>query len=396
MRCAILTHGPDDNRPDQPTIEQIRAMLAQLPADERKAFIAAQAADLLTPAELATLKSRGHYRSNVRLMRNLSRGETANPQAAYHDRSLARAPEQKRDTVNLGELPTAPQPQPASRVAARPALADPNPPKPARTLRPATMTSPWVDRSLLLVEWACAMVIIFILGQWVVAQWSSDSDTSNGSAVAQTAEPTAAAPAITLKPTAIPTLAPTATRAAYSPAQVTPVAPPTVTDPTPTATATLPPPTSTPLPATTITDSLPVRIVIPSIKVDSVVKEVQLHMDTWQVADYAVGHHESSALPGQQGNVVLAGHRDIRGSVFRRLNELKAKDEVLVYTKGKVFRYVVTDSKVIKPTQVSVMAQTDDYRLTLITCTPIGIASNRIIVTAQLVREEVPVIGGDQ
>ncbi len=400
MRC-VLEHKPENN-PAPADLEQIKAMLHQLPAAERKAFIASQAAELLTPQELAELKARGHYRSNVRLLHNLSRSDdNARAEPTYHDRSLAKAAQPRRDTARLPELPDMLVAMPAanSRFAAAPSLADPTPPK-VRPPQRLSRSNPWLDRGLLTVEWACALVIVFILGQWAYTQWNSDE--GGNSAVAQS-EPTPTAQsqsAVIITPI-------TATATAQAIVSATPTAVP-ARPIAPTAlpvsasaqlnlpTATLPPPTNTPLPATPITDLLPIRIVVPSIKVDSVVKEVALQMDTWQVANYAVGHHEISVLPGQQGNVVMAGHRDIRGSVFRRLNELKPKDVVLVYTKNKVFRYIVSSSHIVAPTDVQVMAQTNDYRLTLITCTPIGIASHRIIVVAQLDSSDVPVIGGDQ
>ena len=398
MRC-VLEGKPEDNSAPA-DLEQIKAMLSQLPAAERKAFIASEAAELLTPQELAELKAQGHYRSNLRLLHNLSRSDdSARAELTYHDRSLAKAVQPRHDTVRLPELADPPNPKPVanSRFAAAPTLADPTPPR-VRPPRRVSRPNPWLDRGLLTVEWACALVIVFILGQWAYTQWNSD-DSSN-SAVAQS-EPTLAAPpppAVVITP-----IAATATpRANHSPTPITVPAHPVAPTALPTSeyldlpTATLPPPTDTPLPATPITDMVPVRLVIPSIKVDSVIKEVQLQMDTWQVANYAVGHHEISALPGQQGNVVMAGHRDIYGSVFRRLNELKPKDVVLVYTNNKVYRYIVSSSHIVAPTDVQVMAQTSDYRLTLITCTPIGIASHRIIVVAQLDSSDVPVIGGDQ
>lgn len=394
-----MERKPEDNRQAAADLEQIKAMLRQLPAAERKAFIASEAAELLTPQELAEMKVRGHYRSNVRLLHNLSRtDDSARAEPTYHDRSLAKAAQPRRDTMRLPELPEEPAPRPIanSRFATAPALADPTPPK-VRPPRPPLRTNPWLDRGLLAVEWVCAMVIVFILGQWVYAQWNSDD---SGSAVAQS-EPTPAAPAqpaVLVTPTPLPAgQAPTAT---VPERPLAPIAQPVTTtnraNLPPTATDTPPVPTNTPLPSIPISDALPVRIVIPSIKVDSVVKDVKLQIDTWQVADYAVGHHESSALPGQQGNVVMAGHRDIRGSVFRRLNELKPKDVILVYTNTKVYRYIVSSSRIVLPTAVEVMNQTSDYRLTLITCTPIGIASHRIIVVAQLESSDVPVIGGDQ
>lgn len=403
---------PEENRQAPNDLERIKAMLRQLPAAERKAFIAREAAELLTPQELAELKARGHYRSNVRLLHNLSRGDQSDngAEAGYRDRSLAKATPPPRDTARLPELapePIAPLPNLTSRLGPSPSLADPTPPK-VRLPRPVKHTNPWLDRSLLAVEWVCALVIIFILGQWLMTQWNSDD--SGSSAVAQTEQSNGLPAQAAAVDTALPMIAATATPTAIPAHPVAPAAPSsskTQANQPPTATATQALPTNTPLAAQAlptdtpivtlpITDAIPVRVVIPSIKVDSVVKEVHLDVNSWQVANYAVGYHEYSSLPGQQGNVVMAGHRDIYGSVFRYLNVLKPKDVVLVYTKTKVYRYIVVSSRIVKPTEVSVMQQTSDYRLTLITCTPIGIASHRIIVVAELDRTDVPIIGGNQ
>jgi sortase A len=400
MRC-VLERKPEDNRQAPVDLEQIKTMLHQLSAAERKAFIASEAAELLTPQELAELKSRGYYRSNVRLLHNLSRGDdSARAEPTYHDRSLAKVAQPRRDTTRLPELPEelAALPVANSRFAAAPTLTDPTPPK-VRPPRPAYRANPWLDRGLLAVEWICAIVIIFILGQWVYTQWNSDDGGNSAVAQSEPSPIVPAQPALVVTPakaTPLVSFSPTPLPAHPAAPTAQPMGATAQANPPPAATTTLPPPTNTPLPAMPTSDAVPVRIVIPSIKVDSVIKEVELQVDTWQVADYAVGHHQSSALPGQQGNVVMAGHRDIRGSVFRRLNELKPNDVILVYTKMKVYRYIVSASYIVKPTQVGVMSQTKDYRLTLITCTPIGIASHRIIVVALLDRNDVPVIGGDQ
>ena len=58
---------------------------------------------------------------------------------------------------------------------------------------------------------------------------------------------------------------------------------------------------------------LPTEIRIPRIKLDARVREVTVRLDTWEweVADFMAGHHTGTANPGETGNVVIAGHRDI-------------------------------------------------------------------------------------
>jgi sortase A len=112
----------------------------------------------------------------------------------------------------------------------------------------------------------------------------------------------------------------------------------------------------------------------------------------WQVADYAVGHHAGSANPGQVGNVVLSGHVDYRGQVFKDLKDVNKGDEVVVYTEKGQYIYVVTDLKIVREEGVpdaqrrenaKFMNPTPDLTLTMITCWPYGIDTHRLIVIAK-------------
>jgi sortase A len=96
------------------------------------------------------------------------------------------------------------------------------------------------------------------------------------------------------------------------------------------------------------------------------------------------GHYPQTALPGDPGNAAIAGHRTTYGAPFYRLNELQPGDPILVTTSTGQFRYTVSDSKVVKPTDVSVLDPTPDDRLTLTTCNPRFSASTRLIVVGRL------------
>ena len=96
------------------------------------------------------------------------------------------------------------------------------------------------------------------------------------------------------------------------------------------------------------------------------------------------GHLVDTPAPGDIGNSVISGHRD---TFFRHIHELSKGDEVLVQRNGKIFKYEVTEKKIVQPTDLSVLAQSKDKRLTLITCYPtyyIGPAPERLIVTGKL------------
>lgn len=162
-------------------------------------------------------------------------------------------------------------------------------------------------------------------------------------------------------------------------------------------------PTATPLPAMpkpVIVQSTPVkssaapagyllspatRLVIPKIGLDTPVKEVTVKLGSWQVADFAAGHNLGTANPGEVGNVVIAGHRDIRGSVFLRLPDLQKGDAFTLYSDSGVFHYVVTETFIVAPTDIGVMNPTTEATATLITCTPLGTSNQRFIVRAKLV-----------
>ena len=103
------------------------------------------------------------------------------------------------------------------------------------------------------------------------------------------------------------------------------------------------------------------------------------------ILERAVGHIPGTALPGDPGNAAFAGHRD---TFFRSLERVRAGDEIVVTTSSGRHRYVVRDTRVVPPRDVSVLDPTPGPTLTLVTCFPfryIGSAPERFIVRADLV-----------
>jgi sortase A len=99
----------------------------------------------------------------------------------------------------------------------------------------------------------------------------------------------------------------------------------------------------------------------------------------------AVGHIAHTALPGESGNAAFAGHRD---TFFRGLREVRTGDRIAVTTRSGRHEYVVRDTRVVSPEDVSVLDPTPTPTLTLVTCFPfryIGPAPGRFIVRADLV-----------
>ncbi|MCX6025848.1 MAG: class E sortase [Chloroflexi bacterium] len=107
--------------------------------------------------------------------------------------------------------------------------------------------------------------------------------------------------------------------------------------------------------------------------------------DGWQQLKQGVGHHIGSADPGRLGNMVLSGHNDIYGEVFRDLDKLAPGDEVRVSTASQVYTYRVVGWRLVAPTEVEVMAASPRATLTLISCYLYMIDTQRIVVTAELV-----------
>lgn len=150
-----------------------------------------------------------------------------------------------------------------------------------------------------------------------------------------------------------------------------------------------------------IDNSPPLTLTIPSVNISSKIVPISWKMipskgggakSEWQVADYAVGHHQGSANPGQPGNVVLSGHVDYKGQVFKDLHLVRKGDEVTVYTEKGQYMYVVTNMVIVqedgasaaqKASNAAYMNPTPDQTLTMITCFPYGIDDKRLIVIAK-------------
>ncbi len=122
------------------------------------------------------------------------------------------------------------------------------------------------------------------------------------------------------------------------------------------------------------------QIQIPSIGLSAPV----VMGDGWEQLKKGVGQHLGTANPGETGNVVLSAHNDIFGELFRDLDKLKEGDTVTLTTQDRSFTYVVTGTQIVEPTRVDLMAPTPEETLTLISCYPYRIDTQRIVVTAIL------------
>ena len=122
------------------------------------------------------------------------------------------------------------------------------------------------------------------------------------------------------------------------------------------------------------------RLTVPHLQVNQIV----LEGDSGNVLAFAPGHNAQSAQPGEQGVVIISGHRDTH---FRFLQHLQKGQSIQVETAGKLFRYQVTGSQIVdaSKTGVDVGAAVND--LILVTCypfnSPVAGGPLRYLVTAK-------------
>jgi sortase A len=99
----------------------------------------------------------------------------------------------------------------------------------------------------------------------------------------------------------------------------------------------------------------------------------------------AAGHITGTGLPGQRGNIGIAGHRD---TFFRPLRNTERNDIITLTTPGGEYHYRVVSTKVVSPSDVGVLNPDGTEILTLVTCYPfyfVGAAPSRFIVRAERV-----------
>jgi sortase A len=120
------------------------------------------------------------------------------------------------------------------------------------------------------------------------------------------------------------------------------------------------------------------RIEVPRINVSAVVREG----DDDKTLKRAAGHIPYTPLPGDQGNVGVAAHRD---TFFRNLKGVRKGDLIRMVTTWGTYEYKVASLKIVRPENVEVLDQTAESVITLVTCYPfnyVGSAPKRFIVRA--------------
>ncbi|MHB1295655.1 MAG: sortase [Anaerolineae bacterium] len=185
------------------------------------------------------------------------------------------------------------------------------------------------------------------------------------------------------------------------------LADPTPTPEPPAATATPAPaePTVIPTPEAGPAERIPAanpptRIVAEAVGLDvsvvpigwRTITENEKTRTVWNVAEYAAGWHMNSKLPGEQGNMVIAGHSDTRGEAFKPVLELEVGDLITVDADGRTYTYTVEERLVVQEKGASLEVKAEnaryigpfpDERLTLITCYPYKSNTHRLIIIAR-------------
>lgn len=99
-------------------------------------------------------------------------------------------------------------------------------------------------------------------------------------------------------------------------------------------------------------------------------------------------HFPTSNLPGQKGNSVIIGHRYAKlppnKDTFFNLDKVKVGDKIEVVQLDQTYTYIVTDTKIVEKNDISVLQKYSDYRITLITCSPLWSSNQRLVVIGKL------------
>jgi sortase A len=120
-------------------------------------------------------------------------------------------------------------------------------------------------------------------------------------------------------------------------------------------------------------------ILIPAINVNLVIVQ---GTNAPQLSE-GPGHYQGTPLPGQPGNVAIAGHRTTYGAPFYDINALKAGNPIYITTPYGKFTYLVTGNEVVSPNDNAVLDSTSSkHILTLTTCNPRYSETSRLVVTA--------------
>jgi len=226
----------------------------------------------------------------------------------------------------------------------------------------------WMDRLLFLVEFAAVVGLVIVLVNTFYGLQVINAEAASA-LIQPTLTPTALIRAVVLPSGHTPPNSPGGSQ--FNEAEI-----PEHLRPMVQSLANLPVPTASPEQAQ--------RIQIAAIRVDAPI----VMGDLPEQLKKGVGQNLLNPVnPGQKGNLILSAHNDIFGQIFRDLDQLKAGDEIVIYTNQRSYVYTVRETLIVNPDQVEVMAPTRDAVVTLVSCYPYMVDNKRIIVVADLQAE---------
>lgn len=100
--------------------------------------------------------------------------------------------------------------------------------------------------------------------------------------------------------------------------------------------------------------------------------------------DYVVAKYRSSANFGQAGNIILAGHNNMKGSIFKNLYKVKIGDIIEIKTDNNIYKYKLTERVIVNPSDSGLLTQDiSEKEITLITC--INRSKERLILKGKII-----------
>jgi LPXTG-site transpeptidase (sortase) family protein len=155
--------------------------------------------------------------------------------------------------------------------------------------------------------------------------------------------------------------------------------------------------TGPPAPRVITPAELPARLVMPAIQLDSAIEPMALvesgGVYEWLAPEDTVGWHDTSAVPGQAGNLVLSGHNaSLGGKVFRNLYRAQIGDRFTIRTGQRAFIYEIAErhvlrelftSRATRQANAAWIREFPDERVTLVTCHPTWTNTHRLVLVAR-------------
>lgn len=134
----------------------------------------------------------------------------------------------------------------------------------------------------------------------------------------------------------------------------------------------------------TLLEDMKTKVIIDSVNIEGYIAQ-GLGSETMMRGFW---HFPTSVYPGELGNSVIIAHRfqylPPAKNTFFNLDKIRVGDNVILQGEGGEYTYTVTNIREVNPNDTSVLKQTDDYRVTLITCTPLWTNHKRLVITAKL------------